>query len=436
MDADIAEGAVTTSGDVAEGFLESDSYRFLFIICFITGVALSVALVVYSICWKATNNPGGYSHISKPSLSTLILLCYTGLYILGYYCHYLKTTFSNCQRWFFGCGFGMVLFSWMSLIAAYTVENSHLFGFESDDGKKIMPTVITIILQLFQLIALVGFIVCATKQHCFGKCITTPRIVFYAVGILTALWLLGCFGAYTIKLLLKLSSSGTGGKSPIEPLMEITIAIKDLMPINFIILIALSISAYQINLCCVPWSECDLVFIMMTGITLGLLLTLIISAHDSKTNDHNIRYTLACLVNIATILLLVLIHFKEPLSQYWAKDRLACGILSLLCMLTWLGVAGFNDNEISGKPWFYCLVVYGLITFVGALYYGFRSGLVKDSMTSTKKWFTKKCDSKKLQGSEKAPGGAAETVENTDSTVGEAPEAPGANASTDDNAST
>ncbi|EDO08363.1 putative integral membrane protein [Babesia bovis T2Bo] len=597
----------------------------LFIVLVALGIAGCIALLLNAVLTGIAGLDSymlstAFDHNANAILATVILGILVILHGVGYYCQYVKTPLSKCHLWLLVTG------SLTVLVAASAV-------LMVTKGQGLGPQILGYYNTAFtatQLMALMAFGVCMCKSGCFGKSSSNARIVFYVVAGIYAAWLLAYLAACAAYAVMY--NRGQGVSHAVDAQQRITQSYKRIPCVNYVLLIALTFSAYQVNFCCVPvtgtdWTflllfgTCagillsvfmhyqggngafhhkmehiltalaaiimgfmlmysyfkepfaqvvpdrkytiwDLVFILLAVVLAGITMALLIKwKGDSHRGEDWIHYTLLSAMMVCTaielgmlhfgwarggssgvvwqavmvilvlelvatlvmvvidvcgggsgngyvftvsttvypllilhlllmlanvlvchyhmpfpgnyqlwhwslslwdtmLVLLVLeslvvlvmaisgvhqqytfhglyesgqdnrcyvvlalhailcgtaigiIHFKEPLSQYWSKDQLACVVLSVVSLISCLGLAydGMKPKpgESRSEPGFYCLVVYAIITFGGALYYGFRSGLIQGSC------FTKKSDAKKLQGSEEAVSSMESTVDDAE----------------------
>ncbi|EDO05605.1 uncharacterized protein BBOV_IV000050 [Babesia bovis T2Bo] len=380
-------------------------YQWMFMVVLVLGVAMAVALIVRTVL-LATGS-AGYASETDPmvtALSFMVLLCYIGLHLLGYYCQYVKTPL--CRPMKALLAFGMIL-----VVTACYVTFTLTTNYTQNADKT---AYIVVAISCLQVVAFVGFVVTLIFNGCFSKDMTIKQCVFYVMGSIATL----CFIGYIASLqwYFYYTTKGSWTSETQQKANATKSSCRTLSSLNNVLMGASVLSAYQVNLCCTPWSRWDVLLLVLLGGALGILIVIVISGQEGQHGLEPASYTLLFLTTIATIVLLVIIHFKEPLSQYWSRDRVACGVLSLVSLVTWMGIAsyGMESTDNTGKPPFYCLVVYGCITFGGALFYGFRGGLLQGSC------FTKKSsgsNSTQLQGSDEAVSTPEVAVDNTADTV-------------------
>ncbi|EDO07572.1 putative integral membrane protein [Babesia bovis T2Bo] len=460
-------------------------YQWMFMVVLVLGVAMAVALIVRTVL-LATGYGSGYGGDgnSDPLCSTLsfmVLLCYIGLHLLGYYCQYVKTPL--CRPMKALIAFGMIL-----VVTACYVTFTLTTNYTQNADKT---AYIVVAISCLQVVAFVGFVVTLIFNGCFSKDMSIKQCVFYVLGSIATL----CYIGYIASLQWYYYYYAGAWHSDTANIRNNTTAcFKILSSLNNVLLGCSVLSAYQVNMCCTPWSRWDVLLLVLLGSALGVLLIVIISGTNGQIgiygyyNGNTDFYCLVVLhlvLLVATLLvchyrmpfpgkyelwrwdlslwdtmlvLLVLdslvvlvvavvqkdqtencsalltlhaivcgaalgiVHFKEPLSQYWPRDRVSCGVLSLVSLVTWIGVASYHDKLLSASSTdldakVYCLVAYAIITFGGALYYGFRSGLVQG------RCFTKKSGSSstQLQGSDEAVSGTESIANSTEDIVTEVP---------------
>ncbi|EDO05637.1 putative integral membrane protein [Babesia bovis T2Bo] len=269
-------------------------------------------------------------------LSFLILIFYVLLHISGYNANYINSPVSKCQLTFTVCGFLVVL---SSAVIAMAV---HQKGSEKQRGYT------AIACTVLQCIAMVIFIICAVKQQCFGTCRKSTRIGFYVVGAIYLIW--------TVGYLFTLKEFYTAVMS--EPKLQSVSweKFRCIAPINYLIQIALTVSIYQINMCCLPFTYGDMVFVVVSGALAGTFVSLLTVILGLTTFEKISKYPRTAILYVLTISLLIYIHWGHPFSAQLKEEAVGVAVLGSLLLVvfvvppTMLGYQMYKqDKSKDGK---------------------------------------------------------------------------------------
>nr|BAN64517.1 membrane protein [Babesia bovis] len=220
-----------------------------------------------------------------------------------------------------------------------------------------------------------GFIISAMKTHCFGGCMTPSKKVFYAFAFIYML--VFAVHAYTLQELKAKPEEYNDTKWHHHRFMAAA---------NYIFVIGLCISAYQVNLCCMSFTKCDAVFIFLTGTVVGIMITICLSMFPEIVQQQWTLAGLIAMLYILTVALFLYIHAKRPLCKYYNPDVITFGIFTLLFLLlisTLIALGVKHHQHISGitadlqKIAPKAIFFYGFVVFVIMLVFGFKANAIK-----------------------------------------------------------
>ncbi|EDO05968.1 putative integral membrane protein [Babesia bovis T2Bo] len=353
--------------------------KLLFILVAILGFGFCMAMLlmatVEAIEIKAlTNGEGKLKNADMTALSIAICLSHLALHFLGYRCRFMKLHWTSWDSGLFILGFAVVISAFFAVfIVVLPGKGTNLGKFEKDDNR----TYIAMGFTGLELLAMFGFIICAMKTHCFGGCMTLNKKVFYTFAFIYML----VFSAHAYTLYEFKENPEEYGNDDKNWHKH-----RFMAAVNYIFVIGLCISAYQVNLCCLSFTKCDAVFIFLTGTVVGILITICLSMFPEIQPT---QWTLAGLIGmlyILTVALFLYIHAKRPLCRYYNPDVVTFGIFALLFLLlvsTLIALGVMHQKIISGiaadaktiAP--IAIFVYGFVVFVVMLIFGFKGNAMK-----------------------------------------------------------
>ncbi|EDO05608.1 uncharacterized protein BBOV_IV000080 [Babesia bovis T2Bo] len=281
----------------------------LFIVSLALGITGCVALLLNAVL-AGTYNLDSYklsTYFDKHpngNLATIILGILLLLHGLGYYCQYVKTPLSKCHLWLLVTGSLTVL---VAAAAVLLVTRGH-----QADPK--MLGYCNTALTAMQLVALTAFGVCMCKSGCFGKCNSNARLVFYVLVGIYAVWLLAYLAACAAYAVLH--NKENSRSSGVDAFQAITQSYKRIPCVNYVLLIALTFSAYQVNFCCVPITGTEWTFLLLFGTSAGISLSVVMNYQGGGTAlNKPVPHVLSALAVVLMGFLLMYSHFREPFAQ-------------------------------------------------------------------------------------------------------------------------
>nr|BAN66132.1 hypothetical protein [Babesia bovis] len=303
-------------------------------------------------------------------LSFLILIFYVLLQISGYNANYITSPVSKCQLTFTICGFLVVL---SSAVISMVV---HQKGTEKHRGYT------AIACTVLQCIAMVVFIICAVKQHCFSACRKSTRIGFYVVGALYLIWTIG----YLFTLQEFYAAVMGDPKLQSVPWQKF----RCIAPINYLIQIALTVSIYQINMCCLPFTYGDMVFVVVSGALAGTFVSLLTVMLGLTTFGTISKYPRTAILYVLTISLLIYIHWGHPFSAQLKVEAVGVAVLGSLLLVVFVvpptmlaykvcmgGGTGDNGSQWSDVDVMIPLGIYVLLVTIGFVWYLHQCGITE-----------------------------------------------------------
>nr|BAN65569.1 membrane protein [Babesia bovis] len=353
--------------------------KLLFILVGILGFGFCMAMLlmatVEAIQLQAmTNKDFKLKNADMTALSIAICLSHLALHFLGYQCRFMKLHWTSWDSGLFILGFVVVISAFFAVFIVVLPESGVELGQVNKDDNR---TYIAIAFTGLELLAMFGFIICAMKTHCFGGCMTLNEKVFYTFAFIYMLVFAG--HAYTLyELKEKPENYGKDNKTWHYH--------RFMAAVNYIFVIGLCISAYQVNLCCMSFTKCDAVFIFLTGTVVGILITVCLSMFPEIDTQQWTLAGLIAMLYILTVALFLYIHAKRPLCKYYNPDIITFGIFALLFLLlvsTLIALGAKHHQHISGitadlqhiAP--KAILLYGFVVFVIMLVFGFRANAIK-----------------------------------------------------------
>ncbi|EDO07562.1 putative integral membrane protein [Babesia bovis T2Bo] len=352
--------------------------KLLFILVAILGFGFCMAMLliatVEAIQLQAmTPTEFKLKNADMTALSIAICLSHLALHFLGYRCRFMKLHWTSWDSGLFILGFVVVIAAFFAVfIVVMPAEGIKLLP----DSKGIRPYG-AIAFTGLELLAMFGFIICAMKTHCFGGCMTLSKKVFYTFAFIYML--VFAAHAYTLKELQDNPSKYGENDTTWHKHRFMAAA-------NYIFVIGLCISAYQVNLCCMSFTKCDAVFIFLTGTVVGILITVCLSMFPEITQEQWTLAGLIAMLYILTVALFLYIHAKRPLCKYYNPDVITFGIFALLFLLlvsTLIALGAVHHQHISGMAGDLkniapiAIFVYGFVIFVIMLVFGFKGNAIK-----------------------------------------------------------
>nr|BAN66131.1 membrane protein [Babesia bovis] len=218
---------------------------------------------------------------------------------------------------------------------------------------------------------------------------TRSRKAFYVIAVMNLIHLLG----YIVNLGLCYKDENIKGDYKTLDGKEEWKVYKESATLNYLLLIALVISAYQINMCCTPFNGYEGIFVLFGGAVIGCIICAMLACEmdnnpPNKQYEHAI-YPIMFLLLVFTGLWLYCLHAAKPFGQYHTVWEVGCFMLGLflLAMIVIAGVvivvAGANKswlfNQVKMFTGFHSLAVpaYFLVILVLFIIYGRKSGLLK-----------------------------------------------------------
>ncbi|EDO06727.1 putative integral membrane protein [Babesia bovis T2Bo] len=354
--------------------------KLLFILVAILGFGFCMAMLliatVEGIQLKAMQ-PGEFKakNADMTALSIAICLSHLALHFLGYQCRFMKLRWTSWDSGLFILGFVVVISAFFAVFVMVMPTDGINVG--KDDAYGGVRAYIAMGFTGLELLAMFGFIICAMKTHCFGGCMTLNKKVFYTFAFIYML----VFAAHAYTLYdLKERPNDYGDKETTWHKHRFMAAA------NYIFVIGLCISAYQVNLCCMSFTKCDGVFIFLTGTVVGILITVCLSMFPDITQEQWTLVGLIAMLYILTVALFLYIHAKRPLCKYYNPDVITFGIFTLLFLLlvsTLIALgAKYHTNIASIAADIKCgtliaMFLYGFVVFVIMLVFGFKGNAIK-----------------------------------------------------------
>ncbi|EDO05611.1 putative integral membrane protein [Babesia bovis T2Bo] len=326
---------------------------------------------------------------TKTPLSFLIMVMYILLHVYGYKCSFVETPICRRRVLFIGLGFVVVFCSFVAVMLA-TIPEEWLKPAGLNTRINAKHRVYGAMgFSGLQIIALVGFMFAAYKQHCFGKCMTRSRKAFYVIAVLNLIHLIG----YIVNLGMFYREGKLQEEMSTMKDKEEWKVYQGRATLNYLLLIALVISAYQVNMCCTPFNGYEGIFLLFGGAVIGCIICAMLACEmdnvpDGKDYQHAI-YPILFLLLVFTGLWLYCLHAAKPFGQYHTVWEVGCFMLGLflLAMIVIAGVvmvaaAGNNQWNIQGIKIFegfhsLAIPAYFLIVLVLFIIYGRKSGLLK-----------------------------------------------------------
>ncbi|EDO07561.1 putative integral membrane protein [Babesia bovis T2Bo] len=334
---------------------------------------------------------------TKTPLSFLIMVMYILLHVYGYKCSFVETPICRRRVLFIGLGFVVVLCSFVAVMLA-TIPDDWVKKINLDTHFNAQHRVYGAMgFSGLQIIALVGFIIAAYKQHCFGKCMTRSRKAFYVIAILNLIHLIG----YIVNLGMFYKDGKVEEKMTTMESKEEWKVYQGRATLNYLLLIALVISAYQVNMCCTPFNSYEGIFLLFGGAVIGCIICAMLACEFDNTRrdkhyEHTI-YPIMFLLLVFTGLWLYCLHAAKPFGQYhtvWEVGSFMLGLF-LLAMVVIAGVVivaaaankSWSIGTVNMFTGFHSLAIpaYFLVVLALFIFYGRKSGLLK-RMAS---WFKK-----------------------------------------------
>nr|BAN66069.1 membrane protein, putative [Babesia bovis] len=352
--------------------------KLLFILVAILGFGFCMAMLlmatVEAIQLKAMQD-GEFKdkNADMTALSIAIVLSHLALHFLGYKCRFMKLHWTSWDSGLFILGFVVVISAFFAVFIVVMPGKDATLG---EDKQGIRPYGAMAFTGL-ELLAMFGFIICAMKTHCFGGCMTLNKKVFYTFAFIYML----VFAAHAYTLYdLKENNANYGD-------MDTTWHHHRFMAAaNYIFVIGLCISAYQVNLCCMSFTKCDAVFIFLTGTVVSILISVCLSMFPEIVQQQWTLVGLIAMLYILTVALFLYIHAKRPLCKYYNPDVITFGIFALLFLLlvsTLIALGAKHHGHISGMAGDLkniapiAIFVYGFVVFVVMLIFGFKGNAMK-----------------------------------------------------------
>nr|BAN64862.1 membrane protein [Babesia bovis] len=352
----------------------------LFIFVAILGFGFCMAMLliatVEAIEIKALSpNEGKLKNADMTALSIAICLSHLALHFLGYRCRFMKLHWTSWDSGLFILGFAVVISAFFAVFIVVMPTKGTILG--NDESKGGVRAYGAMAFTGLELLAMFGFIICAMKTHCFGGCMTLNKKVFYTFAFIYML--VFAAHAYTLyDLKEKPEQYGKDDKTWHKH--------RFMAAVNYIFVIGLCISAYQVNLCCMSFTKCDGVFIFLTGTVVGILITVCLSMVPEINTKQWTLVGLIGMLYILTVALFLYIHAKRPLCRYYNPDVITFGIFALLFLLlvsTLIALGAKHHSYIIGiasdlkniAP--KAIFVYGFVVFVIMLIFGFKGNAIK-----------------------------------------------------------
>ncbi|EDO07635.1 putative integral membrane protein [Babesia bovis T2Bo] len=355
----------------------------LFMVSLALGIAGCITLLLNAVLTGASDIfsyqlATGFDIHPNANLATVILVILVILHALGYYCQYAKTPLIKCHQWLLVTGSLTVL---VAAAAVLLATKGHQVDTEQIGYSNTALTGI-------QLMALTAFVVCTYKSGCFGKCNSNARLVFYVFVGIYALWLLAYLAAcagYVIlykKLMYNEDSHRSFGLNPYE---TIPLSYKRIPCVNYVLLVILIFSAYQVNLCCIPITGTEWTFLLLFGMCAGIVLTVVMNYQGGSTAlNATVRHALSALAAVIMTVLLMYSYFKEPFVQmvpgrkYTASDLLFIVLAVLIASITMVLLIKWKGGIDSGAEWtlytFPPVMVVCIAIELGMLHFGWVRG--------------------------------------------------------------
>nr|BAN66118.1 membrane protein [Babesia bovis] len=353
--------------------------KLLFILVAILGFGFCMAMLlmatVEAIEVKAlSGGQGKLKNADMTALSIAIVLSHLALHFLGYRCRFMKLRWTSWDSGLFTLGFVVVISAFFAVFIVVMPSHGTQLGKDDQNNYRAYGAMAFTGLEL---LAMFGFIICAMKTHCFGGCMTLNKKVFYTFAFIYML--VFAAHAYTLKDL-KMQPEKYGENDTTWHHHRFMAAA------NYIFVIGLCISAYQVNLCCMSFTKCDAVFIFLTGTVVGLLITVCLSMFPDIQPTQWTLAGLIAMLYILTVALFLYIHAKRPLCRYYNPDVITFGIFALLFLLlvsTLIALGAVHHKHISAitheltsiAP--IAIFVYGFVVFVMTLIFGFKGNAIK-----------------------------------------------------------
>ncbi|EDO05610.1 uncharacterized protein BBOV_IV000100 [Babesia bovis T2Bo] len=352
--------------------------KLLFILVAILGFGFCMAMLlmatVEAIEIKAlSTSQYKLKNADMTALSIAICLSHLALHFLGYRCRFMKLHWTSWDSGLFILGFAVVISAFFAVFIVVMPTVGTILG---KDESKIRPYGAMAFTGL-ELLAMFGFIICAMKTHCFGGCMTLNKKVFYTFAFIYML--VFAAHAYTLKELEE--NKDKYGENDTTWHHH-----RFMAAVNYIFVIGLCISAYQVNLCCMSFTKCDAVFIFLTGTVVGILITVCLSMFPEIDTKQWTLVGLIAMLYILTVALFLYIHAKRPLCRYYNPDVITFGIFALLFLLlvsTLVALGALYHSSMAAiagemKPIAsIAIFVYGFVVFVVMLIFGFKGNAIK-----------------------------------------------------------
>ncbi|EDO06726.1 putative integral membrane protein [Babesia bovis T2Bo] len=350
--------------------------------------ALMINAVVEAFGNLMTEKPTLLKSETKTPLSFLIMVMYILLHVYGYKCSFVETPICRRRALFIGLGFVVVFCSFVAVMLA-TIPEEWLEPTGLQSYVKAEHRVYGAMgFSGLQIIALVGFIIAAYKQHCFGKCMTRSRKAFYVIALLNLIHLLG----YIVNLGLFYKNGKVETEMKQMKDKEEWKVYQGSATLNYLLLIALVISAYQINMCCTPFNGYEGIFLLFGGAVIGCIICAMLACEmdnaPAKRHYEHAIYPILFLLLVFTGLWLYCLHAAKPFGQYHTVWEVGCFMLGLflLAMIVIaavvMGVAAFAKGNPAVPKMFegwhsLAIPAYFLVILVLFIIYGRKSGLLK-----------------------------------------------------------
>ncbi|EDO05222.1 uncharacterized protein BBOV_I001380 [Babesia bovis T2Bo] len=354
--------------------------RLLFILVAILGFGFCMAMLlmatVEAIEIQALKT-GEYKlkNADMTALSIAICLSHLALHFLGYQCRFMKLHWTSWDSGLFILGFAVVISAFFAVFIVVMPDDG--IKITEDTNKKSYRAYGAMGFTALELLAMFGFIICAMKTHCFGGCMTLNKKVFYTFAFIYML----VFAAHAYTLYELKEKNGEYGKDN-----KTWHHHRFMAAANYIFVIGLCISAYQVNLCCMSFTKCDAVFIFLTGTVVGILITVCLSMFPEINTQQWTLVGLIGMLYILTVALFLYIHAKRPLCKYYNPDVITFGIFTLLFVLlvsTLIALGAVHHGHIKAIAFELksiapiAIFVYGFVVFVMMLVFGFKGNAIK-----------------------------------------------------------